>query len=279
MDAEWSIYVIRDTAFGRDFTPKVVLVVLALVLVAVDRRTQRRWDYAWVFVTGTLLLGGVEAALAWQGVRDMPERVLFGHPLPQALSFVVQGAAEGAFLAVTGMFIGDRLLVRARRGRAVLLLVVTSGLAVGTTVRSAARLGDAVGTVGSRRDVLSFGALLVLLGVVLVVVVFGWRWREWRPRTGALAAAVLVVASCWTAAQVAVGGRWVEVGGPGSYERAGAATTTAVLAFDVVVEIVLACLPFLAVPVMLRLLRDPRPLPAAGRQADRQADRQAEPAG
>jgi hypothetical protein len=32
------------------------------------------------------------------------------------------------------------------------------------------------------------------------------------------------------------------------------------LAFDVIVEIVLAYVPFLAIPVLLGLIRDPRPL-------------------
>jgi hypothetical protein len=262
VDDTRSLYVIRDAAFGRDFTPKLVLVVLALVLVAVDRRSQRRWDYLWVFVTGTLLLGAAEAALAWQSVRDMPERVLLGRPLPLPASYLVQGAAEGAFLAVAGLFVGDRLLVRDRRAGAVVLLVATMALAVLGTLRSAARLGASVGEVGSRRDVLSPGALLTLTAVAVLVAVFAWRWPRWRPRLAAMAGVVLLIASAWTLAQVAVGGRWVEVGAAGSYERAGAGLTAGVLVFDVLVEIVLACLPFLVVPVMLRLLRDPRPLPS-----------------
>lgn len=261
MDPIDSIWVIRGAAFGRDFAPKLVLVLVALALVALDRRAQRRWDYLWVFLAGTLLLGVAEAALAVQGVRDMPERVVAGWQLPLSVSYLVQGAAEGAFLAVTGLYVGDRLLVSRHRARAALLLAAIVALAVLSTVRAQRRLGAAADEVASRRDVLSPGALVTLAGVALLVAVFVARWRAWRPRLRAMAGVVLVIASAWTLAQVAGGGRWVEVGTADAAQRAGPWLAAGVLAFDVVVEITLACLPFLVVPVMLRLVRDPRPLP------------------
>ena len=77
----------------------------------------------------------------------------------------------------------------------------------------------------------------------------------------AMAAVMLLFATLWTIAQVAAGGRWVEVGtATGGYAAAAPLVSFAGLAFDVVVEIVIAYVPFLALAVGLGLMRDPRPL-------------------
>ena len=76
------VYMVRDAGFGRDFTPKVWVTLIALALVAWDVRRQRRWDYAWVFLIGSVIWALAEVFLSVQGIRDMPERVLFGSPMP-----------------------------------------------------------------------------------------------------------------------------------------------------------------------------------------------------
>lgn len=252
-------FIIRDAAFGRDFTPKLWVALIALGLVLWDLRTQRRRDYLWVFLIGTIIWAGAEALLAIQGVRDMPDRVLFGRPLSLSASYLLQGMGEGAFIAVVGLFVGDRLLVPAHRRRAVLGFVLLCALITAATIRSAQRLGgDEV--VASRRDV---GATMSLVALAVLALIAAWfliSWQGWRPRAAAMFAVMVAVSAIWTIGQVAVGGRWVETAASGGYERASALVTGLVLAFDVVVEIAVAYLPFLALPVMAGLVTDERPL-------------------
>ena len=253
------VYMVRDAGFGRDFTPKVWVTLIALALVAWDVRRQRRWDYAWVFLIGSVIWALAEVFLSVQGIRDMPERVLFGSPMPMWASYVLQGTSEAAFVAVLGLFVGDRLLVRATRSRAMGFFVAITALTVAAVWR-AGRLVER-GEVASRRDLLAPTALIALPVVTLVTVWFIWKRVPWRPRALAMAAVMLLFATLWTIAQVAAGGRWVEVGtATGGYAAAAPLVSFAGLAFDVVVEIVIAYVPFLALAVGLGLMRDPRPL-------------------
>lgn len=262
MDLLDPVYMVRDYAFGRDFTPKFFTALIAIGFVVWDWVKQKRLDYVWVFVFGTVIWGGAEAFLKLQGVRDMPDRELFGEPINLQLSYVIQGMSEGAFVAVVGLFLGDRWLCRSSRNRSIILTtVVVLGIAL-ATVRSSRRL-EGFGDAGSRRDVFDEQALLALGFLVILGLLFYWRYPDWRPRTLAMFIMMLVIGTGWTIAQVLVDGRWVEVPGPtpGTYEPAGPLLSLFVLAFDVVVEIALAYVPFLGLPVMLKLIRDTTPLP------------------
>lgn len=262
MDLLDPVYMVRDYAFGRDFTPKFFTALIAIGFVVWDWVKQKRLDYVWVFVFGTVIWGGAEAFLKLQGVRDMPDRELFGEPINLQLSYVIQGMSEGAFVAVVGLFLGDRWLCRSSRTRSIILTaVVVLGIAL-ATVRSSRRL-EGFGDAGSRRDVFDEQALLALGFLVILGLLFFWRYPDWRPRTLAMFIMMLVIGTGWTITQVLVDGRWVEVPGatPGTYEPAGPLLSLFVLAFDVVVEIALAYVPFFGLPVMLKLIRDTTPLP------------------
>lgn len=259
-DDTW--FIIRDAAFGRDFTPKLWVSLIGIGLVLWDWRTQRRRDYLWVFVVGTVLWAGAEALLALQGVRDMPERVLFGRPIPLPVSYLLQGMGEGAFIAVVGLFFGDRLLTPGRRRSAALGLAVLCGLITLASMRSAARVAGPV--VASRRDVGATSSLLALVALAAIALWLVVRRRAWRPRTAAMFGVMVVLSAIWTVGQVAVGGRWVETATPTGFVDASPLVSFLVLGFDVLVEIAIAYVPFLALPVMAGLLDDPRPLPAVG---------------
>lgn len=256
-----SVFMIRDAMFGRDFTPKLATAVIAVALVVWDAVRHKRLDYVWVFSFGTVIWGSAEAFLHLQGIRDMPVRTLFEQQLSLPFSYLLQGMAEGAFVAVVGLFIGDRLLVPAVRRRAMVGLAITLLVIASATLRSSRRT-EGLGEVASRRDLLNPTALGLLLVVVVISVVFIWKWAPWRPRTSAMFGVMLVVATVWTVTQVALGGRWVEVGSVATgFRDAGTLVTVLALAFDVVIEIAVTYVPFLAIPVMLRLMRDPTPLP------------------
>jgi len=264
------IYMIRDASFGQDFTPKLLAALIAIGLVAWDWRKQRRRDYLWVFVVGTVIWAAAEAFLSIQGIRDMPERTLLGRPLSLPVSYLIQGMGEGAFVAVLGLFVGDRVLNPSTRRRGFIIGLVGLVLLALVTFRSRRFLMPDLEA--SRRDMLSTQSLLALLVLCIIGIVFYVARREWRPRTMMMFTYMLVFGTVFTLTQVAIGGRWIEVDAAGGgYERAGLMLTIFGLAFDVVFEIALAYVPFLAIPVFLGLIRDPTPLPSGAVSAEPEA--------
>lgn len=258
-----SVFIIRDAAFGQDFGAKLIAALLGLLLVAWDRRTQRRWDYLWVFITGTIIWTIAELVLQMGGIRDMPAHLLFGRELGPVAAQLIQGASEGALVAVMGLFVGDRWLVPSHRRWGVVSFVALAA-ALALSGFRAAHKAEGVALVASRRDILDPLALGFILLLSAIAAYFVWRYRPWRPRSLAMFVSMAGLAAIWTVAQVYVGGRWVEVGDAASQEfhRAGPIVAFLALAFDVVVEIAWIYVPFLAIPVMLGLIRDPAPLPA-----------------
>ena len=255
-----TIYIIRGAGFGRDFTPKLLIAFITIGIVMWDWRKQRRLDYLWVFVCGSLLWAAAEALLSLQGIRDMPIRTLFGRPLSLTLSWAIQGMSEGAFVAVVSLFVGDRILNRSTRISGLISGVVVLGTIALATFRSRQfllYLGPA-----SRRDLLDPRALLTLVVLSLVVIMFYVIRKRWRQRTLMMFGFMVCLGAVWSSAQVAVGGRWVEIDSAGhGYERAGSLITFSALAFVVAVEIALVYVSFLAIPVFLGLMRHPLPLP------------------
>jgi hypothetical protein len=93
----------------------------------------------------------------------MPERYLLGYVLPTPISLLMQGIAEGATIALLGLFVGDRLIEPHSRKSGIAFLLL---LCVGILLREwqAAPTGaEAVGY--SRRNLLTVASLL-FLGVV-----------------------------------------------------------------------------------------------------------------
>ncbi len=253
------LYMVRDAGFGRDFTPKLWVSIAALVMVVADVRRNKRLDYVWVFVIGTVIWAAAEALLSLQGTRAMPDRVLFDRPIPMGLSLLLQGTGEAAFVAILGLYVGDRWLTRGRRVHSAVVMAIVCVLVTAATVRGAlARAGAP--EVASRRDLLAPGSLLALGALALIAIAFYVARAPWRPRVLAMSWAMLIFSTIWTIGQVATGGRWVETRVGEAFVAASPGAQFAGLAFDVIVEIVLAYVPFLAIPVLLGLIRDPRPL-------------------
>ncbi|MDQ1249076.1 MAG: hypothetical protein QG597_3450 [Actinomycetota bacterium] len=109
---------------------------------------------------------------------------------------------------------------------------------------------------GSRRDVLDVASLLFIGLLLAVILLAAWRHPWCRRRLAVMFSVMVALGAVWTVSQVLVGGRWVEVGqADGGFDRAGPVLTTVVLSLDVVFEIAVVYLPFLAVPILLGLIR------------------------
>ena len=259
-----TLYIVRGQGFGSDFTPKLIASTIAIALVIWDWCRQRRTDYAYVFLVGTVLWACAELFLAIQGIRDMPIRILMGKPIGLPLSVLIQGMSEGAFVAVTGLFVGDRILNRSSRIGGFQLGVCALVAISASVVRSRQFLESK--QAWSRRDVLDPRALTALMLMILIVIVFFVAYRAWRKRIAIMFFCMAAMAAVWTIMQVMSGGRWVEIDVAGhGYTHASPSITVAVLAFDAVVEIAFIYSSFLAIPVALRFLRNPVPLPRTPR--------------
>lgn len=254
-----TLYIVRGPGFGQDFTPKLIASAIAIALVIWDCRQQRRSDYAWVFFISTIVWAFTELFLSIQGIRDMPTRMLMGRPISLALSVLIQGMSEGAFVAVTGLFIGDRILKPSTRiggfqfGGAVLLAIIAS------VARSRQFLASQYAA--SRRDLLDLRTLSAFVLLSLIIIVFLLMHRAWRQRVGMMFLCMTCLATVWTIAEVTISDRWVEIEAGQSYAHASVSITAAVLTFDAVFEIAWIYASFLAIPVALGLLRNPDPLP------------------
>ena len=250
---DFAIYMVRDAQFGTNFSVKLLITLIGLALVAWDRRTKKRWDYLWVFLVGTVIWTAAELSLQLRDVRVLPEPLLFGNEIPLGVSALLQGTSEGAFIAVLGLFLGDRLTDRTTRGWTVLgfsIAVVLMGLLM---ILQAARLSGAEGVAASRRDMTDPQSVLAMAIVAVFVLWFWLRRPDFRQRSLSMYASMATFALIWTTISVAIGSRWIEVPGtaPGTYDEAGALVSLLALGYDVFVEIALAYVPFFAIPALL----------------------------
>lgn len=104
------IYMIRAGEFGAKLAPRLLFSFFAFGPVAWDLVRNRRLDYLWIFLTGLLIWTAAEAILQTGAVRTMVPQSLYGFPISPAAAILIQGAAEGASVAILGIFIADRLL-------------------------------------------------------------------------------------------------------------------------------------------------------------------------
>ncbi|MHA1732105.1 MAG: hypothetical protein ACTSU5_09180 [Promethearchaeota archaeon] len=249
-----SVYMIRNGSFGTDFGVKVLMVVLALVACAYDWRTEKRGDYAWAMVFGTAVWTVVEVALQSTGVREIHRGVILGWELPAWFSILLQGASEGAVIAVLGVFCGDRIRDPGKRKVGVGVLVAVVVAVVLTTANQAAVTRDVGGDVASRREVFTVASVVFLSAVTLFVVV--WLWKSPLPvrsRGIHMLVTTVVFATAWTLAEFFAKTRWIETGTPGNFARAPPLIEFTTLSWDVVVEIGVMYVPFLAIPQLLHL--------------------------
>jgi len=250
---DFAIYMVRDAQFGANFTVKFVITLIAIALVAWDRRTKKRWDYLWVFLVGTAIWTAAELSLQLREVRVTPDQELFGQQIPLGMSALLQGTSEGAFVAVLGLFLADRIANRITRWRTIVGFTAAVIVMASLMLARSARLSGTEGVAASRRDMTDPQSLLAMAVVAVFVLWFWLRRPDFRQRSLWMYASMAAFALIWTTISVAIGSRWIEVLGsaPGTYDEAGALVSLLALGYDVFVEIALAYVPFFAIPALL----------------------------
>ncbi|MHA2392423.1 MAG: hypothetical protein ACXAEX_10815, partial [Promethearchaeota archaeon] len=105
------IFIIRGGFFGWEFTHKLLYVLGGLILCIYDWKKNKRKDYFWIFIFGTLLYIGSEVMLFFFGGRIMQEKLLFGINITAMLWLWIPLLSIGdvVMLAVIAIFFADRL--------------------------------------------------------------------------------------------------------------------------------------------------------------------------
>jgi len=267
-----SIFMIRGGFFGYEFGIKLIISLFAISLCYYDWRVnERRLDYFWVFLIGTLIWSLAEFLLQIVGIRELQEKFLFGINITSWfwLTIPLQGMSEGAFVAVLSVFIGDRIFNKEKRKEGLIVFLGYIIIRYGITYSIlfsigynflAVNVGDL--NVPSRRDIFTIPSMIYL--AVFIAPFIYWFIRtnkQSRKRANFMFSVMLIIISLWTLLEWLTGQRWIEVGiktSEGTYlnlTRAPPLIEFLALAYDIVIEIVLMYMPFLAIPYLLGLIK------------------------
>src|SRR5271157_3356556 len=257
-----TVFMIRNGEFGTDFETKFFLVILGIGICFYDWYSHgKRKDYFWVFIVGTIIWTLTEFSQQSSGVREMAAGTLFGVQLPRIVSNIIQGSSEGAFIAIMGLFVADRLLEHDKRQK-VLAIVFYSGFILYTiigTALQAVSFKDVGASVASRRDMLAPMALVFLSSCLALIIIFlmKYPYPAVKKRCICMLAIMAIFATIWTISDVLANTRWIEVGTFGTSTEAPPLIEFSALAWDVLVEIAGAYVPFLIIPYLFKLIKNP----------------------
>ena len=259
------IFIIRGGFFGWEFTIKLLYVIFGLALCIYDWKKNKRKDYFWIFIFGTMLYLGSEVMLFFSEGRVMQEKLLFGMDITSMHGLWIPLLALGdvVMLAVIALFFADRIRnseTRKKWGtlfivwlvcRNVLPYIILFGL--GNTFDTIS-IGDPL--IYSRRNMIEMGTLIALSLMVGIAIIWLVKTdKKSRKRGLYMIGAMLILMTVWSFGEWFAGQRWIEVGSEGSWTHAPPILEFAMFAYDIIIEMGLFTLCFLAVPHFLKLIK------------------------
>ena len=267
-----SIFMIRGGTFGTDFGLKLIMSIITILICIYDWKTNdKRLDYLWVFLTGTLILIMGEVMMQSFGVRAIREKYLFGINITTWLwlSIPLQAISEAAYVAIIGVLFGDRIMKEESRKlwTSIFIIFLISRFLIPSLVLVSmgynftnVNAGDP--NIPSRRDLFQFGTV-ISISILSFIAIF-WLAKtdsETRKRGLYTFFVMLIFSIAWTLSEWVIGQRWIEVGisNPGgtysNLRRADPLLEFSALAYDTVIEMALAYTAFLAIPYLLKLIK------------------------
>ena len=214
----------RHGAFATSGEVKVAFTIIAWLL------CEGNAEYKKLFLVSSVIWALVEAWLQYRGTRKIASMMFWGNALPLPVSLALQGTQEAGFVVIYGIFFADRLATHWKyilySNAGVLALIMWNGRNKKIERRA------------SRRCITAPLPLL-LLGSTIIVNIIGLIALE-AERPLRMLFCMTILGAVWTLGQVIAGLRSVETdAGPGTGME-----TFAVLAFDVIIELACAYLPF-----------------------------------
>ena len=260
------IYIIRGGFFGWEFTLKLIYVILGLALCVYDWKKNHRKDYFWVMIFGTLLYVGSEVMLFLFGGRIMQEKYLFGINVTSHhwLTIPLLAIADVVVIAVIAIFFADRLRNPDTRkkwgivfiiwvvGRDLIPYIILAGLGYNFANIS---VGDPL--IPSRRAMTETGTLIALSIFVIIAIIWLVRTdKKSRKRALYMIGVMIILMTVWSIGEWFAGQRWIEIGEEeGPWILANPFLQFGMILYDIVIEMGLFTVCFLAIPSLLKLIK------------------------
>ena len=261
-----SVFLVRGGIGGYEWGQKLIIAILAIVVSIYDyKKNEKRLDYFWVFLVGTIIWSAVELSMQLTGGRVLQEKYFFGLDVTSMLWFTIpiQAMAEGGAIAIMGMFFGDRIMSKETRKKNTIIFALFL-LFFLLMLRGGIRYSNVNvgGKVPSRREMFSLNSVV---GVAIIISpAIYWLITtdsESRKRGFYMILIMTVWAFWWNFLSWLTGQRWIEVGTKnpdGTYSnlrRADALLEFWAFVYNSIFEIVLVYAPFLAIPYLLGLIK------------------------
>ena len=255
-----SIFITRGGFWGEEYDFKLLFAAVAITICILDWKWKGRKDYFWVLLTGFIFWSSVELLLQLIGIRDMPNRYLFGLEIPIWLSIPIQGMSEGVAVGIMGLFITDLYLEKEKRKYAALVFGIVIVLITLIMFSHGIYEPNIGGDVPSRRDVFPLWELLIFVLVAPAIYWFIKTDKASRKRGLYMFIIMFILGCIWYLVYVLSGQRWAEIGiknPDGTYSnlrRAPLLIEVFTILYNALIEIALIYMPFLAIPYLLKLI-------------------------
>jgi hypothetical protein len=260
------IFIIRGGFFGWEFTHKLLYIIFGLVLCIYDWKKNKRKDYFWIFIFGTLLYLGSEIMLFLFEGRVMQEKFLFGIEITdmQGLWIPLLAVGDVVMLAVIALFFADRIRQSETRKKWGILFIVWVFCRDVLPYIILFGFGNSFDTISegdpliySRRNMIEVGTLIALSIMVGIAII--WLVKvDKKPRKRGLymIGLMLILMTVWSFGEWFSGQRWIEIGPEeGPWDLAPPLLQFAMFAYDIVIEMALFTVCFLAFPSFLKLIK------------------------
>ncbi|MHA1292039.1 MAG: hypothetical protein ACTSQJ_05155 [Promethearchaeota archaeon] len=256
-----SIFIVRGGFWGEEYDYKLLFAAIAIFICILDWKWKDRKDYFWVFVISFIFWSSVEFALQITGIRDMPNRYLFGARISPWFSIPLQGLAEGTTVGIIALFIADLYLDKNTKKFSFLVLGIIVVLITLIMFSHGIYTPNIGGNVPSRREVFPIWELFIIILIAPAIYWIITTDNISRKRGIYMFITMFILGCVWYLMYWLSGQRWVEIGTKnpdGTYsnlQRAPPLLEFLVILYNSFVEISLIYMPFLALPYLLGLIK------------------------
>ena len=260
------IFMIRGGFFGFDWTLKLIYLIGGLILCIYDWKKNNRKDYFLVYLFGASLYIGSEVMLFLFGGRVMQDKLLFGMNITSMpwLWIPIMAIADVVVLGVIALFFADRIRNPETRRRWIYYFVIWLLLRdvlpyvflyISGSSFASVPIGDPL--IYSRRNMIETGTIIALSIIIITTLFWFFRADKESKKRGLYMVAVMVtMMTVWSCGEWLAGQRWIEAGPEnGPWSLATPLQSIGMFAYDIVIEMGLFTLSFLALPSLFKLIK------------------------